>query len=139
MQNKLIVWTELHETGIPIIDEQHRGIVSTINSLFYFMRKQRDSEVILPTLVMLEQYTKVHFLTEESFLELTKYPGLEEHRGWHKAFADRAFRMSLQVRKTGDAHDLLGLLKEWWTDHINTKDRKYTPYVLQGLRAAGEL
>ena len=34
--NVFIVWKNSNDCGINIIDEQHRGIVSTINTLFYF-------------------------------------------------------------------------------------------------------
>jgi len=33
--NILIVWDSSFNLGIPIVDEQHRGIVSTINSLCF--------------------------------------------------------------------------------------------------------
>ena len=38
MKNLYITWKNEDELGIPIIDEQHRGVVTAINSLFYFMQ-----------------------------------------------------------------------------------------------------
>lgn len=139
MKTHLIVWKNINETGIPIIDEQHRGIVSTINSLFYFMRKQRGSYIIAPTIAMLEQYTKVHFLTEESLLELTGYPEMDEHKELHRALIDKMFSISLMSKKTDDPTELLDFLKSWWTGHINMNDKLYTSFVLRELRNLGEL
>ncbi len=69
MQNILyIVWTEKNKVGIPIIDEQHRGIISTINSLHYFIQTGQGEQIIRPTLIMLEQYVDIHFKTEEALM-----------------------------------------------------------------------
>lgn len=41
MKNLYITWKPEHALGIPILDEQHRAVVATINSLFYFMQQDR--------------------------------------------------------------------------------------------------
>lgn len=33
-----IVWSDTNNLGIPIIDEQHRGIISASNSLYFSMQ-----------------------------------------------------------------------------------------------------
>jgi len=49
MKNILyIVWSDNNELGIPIIDEQHRAIISTINSLHYFMQPGHGDDIIQP-------------------------------------------------------------------------------------------
>jgi len=56
MKNILyIVWSDNNSVGIPIIDEQHRGIISTINSLHFFIQAGHGDEILKPTLIMLEQ------------------------------------------------------------------------------------
>ena len=37
MHNLYIIWEEGYNLGIPIIDEQHRAIVATINTYHYFV------------------------------------------------------------------------------------------------------
>jgi hemerythrin len=67
MKNTLyIVWNEYNNLGIAVIDEQHRGIVAIINSLHYFIQEGQGEDVLVPTLGMLEHYTRIHFLTEEA-------------------------------------------------------------------------
>ncbi len=69
MENLLyIVWTDRNKVDIPILDEQHRGIVSTINSLHYFIRQGRRLDALDSTLVVLRQYTAIHFRTEEALM-----------------------------------------------------------------------
>ena len=133
MENVLIVWTPDNNLGIPIIDEQHRGIVSTINSLFYFMRNKRGLEAMNPTISMIEQYTKIHFLTEEALLERSAYPGRENHLNLHQRLNEKMFSVSTVSKRTGNPEELLTFLKSWWMNHINEHDRAYADHVRQYL------
>ncbi|WP_319240117.1 hypothetical protein [uncultured Propionivibrio sp.] len=52
MKDIYIVWNKDNEIGIPIIDEQHRVAVGTINPLFCFMQMKRgvannDATIVL--------------------------------------------------------------------------------------------
>lgn len=137
--NLLIKWSDLHTTGIPIIDEQHHSVVGVINSLFFFMRNQQAAEIIAPTLVMLEQYTHIHFLTEESLLQRANYPEVEKHKKLHATFITKSQILSAQSRKTLNPEELLAFLKKWWTEHINGADHAYAPHVRKALQKIGKL
>ena len=57
----LIVWQPSYDLGIPIIDEQHRGIVTTINSLCYAIQNKHGVEMLKPVIGMVNEYTRIHF------------------------------------------------------------------------------
>jgi len=124
-----IVWRQAYEFGIPIIDEQHRGIVSTINSLHYFIKSGRGDEIIEPVLTMLEQYADIHFKTEEELCAETNYPALEEHIALHKELVEKTERISARARIEKDPDVILAFLKEWWLEHIDVEDRKYASFL----------
>ncbi len=128
MKNVLyIVWSDENMVGIPIIDEQHRGIISTINSLYYFIQTGHGSEIIKPTLIMLEQYVAVHFKTEEALMAEAEYPALDEHIGLHEDLVEKTRRIAADVNRSKDTDMVLKFLKEWWLGHINREDKKYAP------------
>ena len=77
MDTLYIVWNDKYHVGVPIIDEQHRGIVSAINTLFEFIRQGHGQEALKPTFLVLEQYTRLHFITEQRLLQEIEYPNLE--------------------------------------------------------------
>ena len=130
MKNSLyIVWSDTNEIGIPIIDEQHRGIISTINSVHYFIQTGHGHEIIKPTMIMLEQYTAVHFETEEALLSEARYLALEEHILLHKGLVRKTKKLSINANKDKDPDIVLKFLKEWWLGHINTEDRKYVSFL----------
>ena len=69
IQSVFINWKTDYDLGIPIIDEQHRGIVTIINSLYYGMQNNYMRSLLEPIIGMLHEYTKIHFEIEESFLK----------------------------------------------------------------------
>lgn len=134
-QSLYIVWIPDNELGIPILDEQHRGIVSIINSFYYCMKKGRENEVMEPTLEMLLQYTIVHFRMEQRLMAEAGYPALQEHILLHEKLVEKTERIVRESPQERDADQALRFLKEWWLGHINTEDREYAPYLKKAAEA----
>ena len=135
-RNLLIVWNESKHIGVNIVDEQHRGIVSIINSLHYSL-SLRDAESFLrPTAEMIMGYTQIHFKTEIGLLQDSGYPWLREHMDQHDqliADADRIFADCL--KEGGDPTKFLNFLKDWWLVHIAREDMTYSAHLLKYLRS----
>lgn len=130
MRNALyIVWHDNNNLDISIIDEQHKAIVSIINSLHYFMLTGRGNKIIKPTMIMLAQYINIHFQTEEAIMTEASYPAFDEHIALHKALLRKTKEISIDANRNKDSIMVLKFLKEWWLNHINKEDRKYAPYV----------
>jgi hemerythrin-like metal-binding protein len=126
-----IIWNESNNVGIPILDEQHRGIVSIINSFYYFVQTGHGEEAIKPTLAMLEHYTRVHFITEEALMRDAGYPDIDGHIVLHKKLTARTEAIVRAAGKSLDTDTTLEFLKQWWLGHIKTEDRKYMPFVIK--------
>lgn len=131
--NLLIVWTDLNQTGIPIIDEQHRGIVSIINSFHYVQADERGSDFLEPTANMITEYTKIHFATEADLLEQSDYPDLDNHLKLHHHLITSSKLFAFESKKKDDPRVYLNFLKSWWIHHINEEDKKYCPHLLKYL------
>ena len=130
----LIVWkVDEYNLGIPIIDEQHRGIVTTINSLHYGMQNKHARDVLAPVVDMVTEYTRLHFILEEEFLAKYEFPTIKQHRQLH-------FELTTELSKVGkdslwhqDPYEFLEFLKKWWVDHICEEDRKFHDHLLKIL------
>ena len=123
-----IVWNDANLLGVSILDEQHRGIVSAINSFYYFVHNDKGKQVLASTLNILEQYTYIHFITEEALIKAAGYKDFDKHVEMHA----RLFKQTKKiVRELSSDYDVsmeaLAFLKEWWLLHINQEDRKYAP------------
>ena len=122
-----IKWAEKNNTGIAIIDEQHKAIISTINSYYYFVESGKGQEVIKIILQMLIDYTKLHFITEEGIMNEADYPEYEQHCSKHKILNDKT--VEFLSNRNLDSREVLKFLKEWWLKHINIEDKKYVPFI----------
>lgn len=128
-ENLYIIWNKSNDLGIPIIDEQHRGIVSIINSLYYSVRQGKGCSTLLPTLIIMEQYSIIHFETEQIMLQEFNYPDYEKHLMFHVHLKEKLKEIKVHSFSDKDPKKALEFLKKWWIDHINIEDRKYVKYI----------
>ena len=134
MSNELyIVWASENNLGIPIIDEQHRGLVSSINSFHYLIEQGAGIEAVRPTIVSLIQYVDIHFKTEEPLLKQASYPNFEKHIQLHRNLTKKTEEVVRKTMAEGTPYIALDFLKSWWLNHINKVDRDYVPYVKKSL------
>ena len=125
-----IKWTEGNEIGLELVDEQHRGIVSIINTFYYQMGRKMSNKLLYSCISdTMKNYSRIHFLTEESFLELAGYKDLEYHRELHRNLTLEIDNIESQGIKDNDARPLLDFLKKWWLEHINQEDQLYAPFL----------
>lgn len=139
VQNLYIVWEDKFNLGVKIIDEQHRAIVSTINTYHYFVMQGKAEIALQPTLVTLGQYAKTHFMTEESILEDVAYPDLESHKTLHAQLLKSMLDIAKEASLDKDYDIVLTFLRNWWLDHIGHEDAKYATYVKGHLLKGGGL
>jgi hemerythrin-like metal-binding protein len=130
-----IKWNERYELGVPLLDEQHRGIVSIINSLYYMIKLGAvNNKLCASILATIKNYSNIHFITEEGLLEFSGYPDLEKHKTMHGKLIAEMERMGRAVEHDDftaiEAEPLLDFLKKWWIEHINKEDHLYMPHLL---------
>ncbi len=135
MHDLFIKWDEKYNLGIPIIDEQHRAIVSTINTYHYFVTEKNAEDALRPTFITLDQYTKTHFMTEENIFKQTEYPETLNHKILHEKLAKSMKEIAVQALHENDPDVALHFLKKWWLTHIRIEDAKYASHVIKKLKA----
>jgi len=131
--NVFIVWKPEYNLGVPIIDEQHRGIVTIINSLGFSIQNECIKNTLKPTVDMMESYAQIHFQTEEAFFDILNYPYAEEHKKAHEGLAYKLGSTGASSVLHRDPHQLMGFLKDWWIGHICEEDMKYRDYLRQTI------
>jgi len=129
--NVFIVWKPEYNLGIPIIDEHHRGIVSVINSLHFGMQNNYIRDILAPIVDMMNDYTLIHFQTEENFLEKINYPNLEKHRELHRELSSRSKKLGKDSLLDKNSRNYMDFLKQWWIDHIRIEDLAFKNYLFK--------
>ena len=132
MHNLFIVWNHGYETGITILDEQYRGLVSLINS-FFFHREDRYNDIykiLVPTAEMFKSYAKINFSTIEKLMKDSEYPELKKYKLIHEEILHDINIMDAKYRKNGDAEGFLEYLKEYWLETVKHHGQQYLDYLV---------
>ena len=135
MNNLFIVWNDSDYLGVPIIDEQHRGIVSTINSLHFLLRTKHAKSTLQAVVNTMREYTRIHFATEEMILEMIGYDQIEAHRELHAKLIMKSNSVAYESKLLNDPQQYLQFLKDWWLTHIRQQDKLYAPYAHRYMAA----
>jgi len=81
-------WTSDLDTGIEVIDNQHKRIVEYINNLEHAIATN-DRDEVGQVLDELADYSLSHFSFEESLLEEAGYRFIKPHKSIHDTFIKR--------------------------------------------------
>ena len=130
-----IKWLAEYETGIKIIDNQHKRIISYINKL-YSLEGVGDRDAEKEVLNELVEYTLSHFVFEESLMDEAGYPAAATHSKTHDAFEKQIYAFK---KRSDDGENIsieLGeMLSSWLFGHIKEDDISYVPFVLKNMPA----
>lgn len=122
-------WESSLDTGIEIIDEQHRRIVDYINALHNAI-STKDIDMVSNILDQLIDYTVSHFSFEESLMQNHGYMHTEAHKKVHDMFTARIQNYRKELDEGKDiSRKLLNDLKVWLTSHIKSEDSDYVKVV----------
>ncbi len=123
-------WDSRLETGIDVIDSQHKALFEAVSDLAASFRSGQAAGHVKESLDFLAKYTIEHFQTEERFMRAMGYPDLDEHRMDHVRLVSKL--QMLQV-KHGNGYlvtaEVATFVAEWLTHHIHEEDMGYVRYI----------
>ena len=130
---EIIQWRPTLETGIDVIDQQHKRIVDYINAL-RIAQVKGDRGAVAKTIDDVIDYTQSHFGFEEALMEDAGYPPLNAHKRVHELFIRRVAVLHQRFKSGEDiAQDLHNVLARWLITHIQTEDRHYVGAVKEKM------
>ena len=130
---EIIQWSPTLETGIDVIDQQHKRIVDYINAL-RIAQVKGDRGAVAKTIDDVIDYTQSHFGFEEALMEDAGYNQIHVHKLTHQLFFGRV--VLLQERFISGEHvtqDLHDMLMGWLIDHIKGEDQDYVAAVKEKM------
>ncbi len=129
----LLVWQDDLNTGIEVIDHQHRRIVEMINQL-HAAHASLQRLAVAEVIDELIDYTLSHFAFEEELMEEAGYPFSLAHKRVHEVFGKRVGEYRLRFQAGEDICDeLRSMLSRWLFNHIRGDDQAYAPQVIAHL------
>jgi len=136
-QVEIFPWDANFETGITVIDEQHKTLVSLLNTLVSHLAFQSDAPTLNAVFDQLRDYTVVHFTTEEAIWGqyLTDDPWTARHHTTHTSFVDEVLRLKAEEESKPFEtviENIVTFLTRWLALHILESDKRMA-LVVRGL------
>jgi hemerythrin-like metal-binding protein len=125
----LVTWGPRLETGIAIIDAQHKRLVDIVNELNGALEAGRSDEIMGAIFDELVAYTETHFSVEEKLMASHDYEDIVNHRREHRVFTDQ-IKMDRDNFSAGVwkfEQRLMDYLRGWLVNRIAVSDRAYVP------------
>ena len=131
-----LTWSPEFETGIDIIDSQHKQLfdyLQDVEEAIHVANGSRVEEIVRG----LAHYAISHNTFEESLMRQADYPMLDAHAQLHQTFKARAEGYLEQLDNGQDpmrvARDIRNFIGLWLINHIKREDKHYVPYVKKKL------
>lgn len=126
-------WIPEYNTGIDVIDEQHRRILDYINEIDS-IGANTDRARIRSILNNIIDYTQSHFTFEESLQEEAGYKYRVPHKRVHDLFIKKieSYRDRYEQGEA-IASELHEILSKWLINHIQHDDADYVGAVKENM------
>ena len=128
-----IIWSNDLNTGIDVIDQQHKRIVDFINDL-EAAQLTKNQKLIKEVVDDCVDYTLSHFAFEESLQEEAGYQYCKPHKRVHELFTRKVSEYQQRLDLGDDVgEELHGLLTRWLVNHIKRDDADYVSAVKNNM------
>ncbi len=134
-----ITWEKEWDTGIAVIDRQHRRIIELINDLYKVRDRGSSRDVVERSLRDLIDYTISHFRFEEELQVEVGYPYAKAHKHLHDVFANKLIRFQERFAAGEDVlMEVADVLEKWLENHVIIDDVDYAPLARKQLFSDGD-
>lgn len=132
-------WSDEFAVNIDIIDNQHKEFFHQIDKLIEAVKCEKEQEEIKKIVEFLENYTVVHFTTEEEIMRQHKYPDLSYHKEIHNKFIYDfgKIKQEIEEKMNNRPYMLLRiqiLVMDWLGNHICTQDQRFGEFIKNFVR-----
>lgn len=117
-------WNDELATGDERIDADHREILSRARRFVDSLGSAKEDEEVRATLAFLLEFVDAHFASEESLMEMLKYPHRDKHRLAHEAlFRELSALMAFsRGAEAGLPRRVEAFLHGYFTSHFHAHD-----------------
>ncbi len=129
---EIFPWNNNFNTGIAIVDEQHRKLVDLLNTLAAHIANQSDEIELDDVFHELTAYADFHFRTEEEIWKshLNSDPRFTAHLKVHESFVTKISLMKDSLNPSeGALEEIVKFLTHWLAYHILDDDKRMAKTV----------
>lgn len=118
-------------TGVASIDDEHSKLFSLMEEIRSSLSLGKGRQVIGTVLRDLLNYTRTHFVNEESLMQRFGYPEYEHHKKLHDEFVEVVVKATRDYidGKTIPVVKIKELLFDWLVEHIQQQDKRMAAFL----------
>lgn len=126
-------WTENLTVGVDSIDKQHKTLFDKANTLFEAGKSGKAKEYIAEMLDFLDDYTRMHFRDEETYMKSIQYPAYDIQKKLHADFIAKLAGLKKEFEQSGGNIIVIinanQMVVDWLIKHISIEDKKIGEYA----------
>lgn len=117
-------WTESLSVNSRLLDADHKRLIELINKLHDASANAANHEAAIAAVDLLIDFTKTHFIHEETLMRKTAFPKFIPHKIEHDRLLKQIedFRKRYIAGQAGLSQDTVVFLRTWLCDHIISVD-----------------
>jgi len=122
---KIFTISDSQLVGNELLDAQHRVIMGYMSKIHGNLLAGKSVSGLM---ARLDSFCRLHFLEEEEVMEEIGFPAIDEHKAQHALFVTHLenFVGKYEGQNVTKNIEEFTFLKDWFMEHIETFDRKYT-------------
>jgi len=127
------VWDDTYKTGDQKIDQEHKRIFSAANILQKAIDQKSEGAILDKAMLMLLEYTTLHFDREITFFKSIGCSDIDEHRQAHQELVDEIVLLRKSYGQVSD-EDLTRQLELWMVKRLLPHIKESDVDVLKSAR-----
>jgi len=132
-----VFWTKKLETGIDVLDEQHRQYFDLLSAYLKrateYTETNKKASQLTESLDFLRRYAEEHFSTEETIMKDAEYldysPHLEEHLHFLSHVGELHKDMEVNGFSSKLSREVNYYIVEWFMEHILVSDMQLVEII----------
>ena len=131
----MLVWREEMSVGNARIDNDHKYLISLINTIEAALNCEAPVQVLMVYVSQLIDFGRQHFEREQLYQVEIKYPLREDHEMEHQGLMERIEKIqsNLKSQANSEAYQLttprlVEILRDWIMNHFQHEDMKMKEY-----------
>lgn len=132
---KIFRWSQNLESGIELIDKQHKKIFELANSLIIQEKFGSDAMNVPECLAFLGKYILYHFEAEEAFQSNYNYPKYRVHQAMHQVIATEFQFIMVKLTESNynenEVTQFYQFFMTWIQNHILVEDTDFSTFFKQ--------
>ncbi|MCP4628269.1 MAG: hemerythrin family protein [bacterium] len=126
-------WTEDLATNIPVIDTQHKNLITRTNEFLRVISQGRGQKEIETAVKILDEIAQSHFETEEKFMLQHTFPDYKLHKIQHQNYIKVIESLNSEYEFIGSSSDFVKktklLLLSYLQNHIKEFDKPLADFL----------